>query len=184
MERCGILSSRVSERTCDCLTSGSSPPPLRAKQLRFRCPVGVQGKLLSLQIGDHLFGSIKGDLIDYRRLYSAISLDSFIDLYALLAHGVPPHLRTHQQINRSKQKSSRWSHCERTPRSSLRFGGFQMNTKFAVGDLVDHSARNRLVGTVKAVYLTQEGEVLYAVDMEGHGTLRLCSEDTIVAHIH
>jgi hypothetical protein len=30
--------------------------------------------------------------------------------------------------------------------------------------------------------MTKEGDVQYAVDMEGHGTLRLCSEQTIVAH--
>jgi hypothetical protein len=57
-----------------------------------------------------------------------------------------------------------------------------MDAKFAVGALVDHSPRDRFVGTVKAVYLTKEGEVRYAVDMEGHGTLRLCSEHSIVAH--
>jgi hypothetical protein len=57
-----------------------------------------------------------------------------------------------------------------------------MNAKFAVGDRVDHSPRDRFVGTVKAIFMTKEGDVQYAVDMEGHGTLRLCSEQTIVAH--
>jgi hypothetical protein len=66
----------------------------------------------------------------------------------------------------------------------LRFGGLQMKAQFSVGDRVDHSRRDRFVGTVKAVYVNKEGEVLYAVDMEGHGTLRLCSEHTIVAHNH
>jgi hypothetical protein len=60
--------------------------------------------------------------------------------------------------------------------------GFQMEAKFAVGDRVDHSPRDRFIGTIKAIYRTREGEVRYAVDMEGHGTLRLCSEHTIVAH--
>jgi hypothetical protein len=59
-----------------------------------------------------------------------------------------------------------------------------MEAKFAVGDLVDHSPRDRFVGTVRAVYPTEEGEVRYAFDMEGHGTLRLCNEHTIVAHDH
>ena len=59
-----------------------------------------------------------------------------------------------------------------------------MEAKFAVGDRVDHSPRDRFVGTIKAVYTTKEGETAYAVDMEGHGTLRLCSEHSIVAHNH
>jgi hypothetical protein len=62
-------------------------------------------------------------------------------------------------------------------------GGFPMDAKFAVGDRIDHSPRDRFVGTIKkAVYTTKEGETAYAVDMEGHGTLRLSSEHTIVAH--
>jgi hypothetical protein len=63
-------------------------------------------------------------------------------------------------------------------------GILDMEAKFAVGDRVDQSPRDRFVGTVKAVYTTREGETRYAVDMEGHGTLRLCSEHTIVAHNH
>jgi hypothetical protein len=59
-----------------------------------------------------------------------------------------------------------------------------METKFAVGDRVDHSPRDRFVGTIKAIYLTREGEVQYVVDMEGYGALRLYSEHTIVAHNH
>jgi hypothetical protein len=61
-------------------------------------------------------------------------------------------------------------------------GGFPMDAKFAVGDEVDPSPRDKFVGTVKAVFTTKEGETAYAVDMEGHGTLLLCSEHTIVAH--
>jgi hypothetical protein len=76
------------------------------------------------------------------------------------------------------------SHCERTTRSALSRKDSQMEAKFAVGDRVDQSPRDRFVGTVKAVYTTREGETRYAVDMEGHGTLRLCSEHTIVAHHH
>lgn len=76
------------------------------------------------------------------------------------------------------------SQCERTTRFSSGTEDFQMAAKFAVGDRVDHSPRDRFVGTVKAVYTTREGEVRYAVDMEGRGTLRICSEHTIVAHDH
>ena len=46
-----------------------------------------------------------------------------------------------------------------------------MDAKFAVGDKVDLSPRDKFVGTVKAVFTTKEGETRYAVDVEGHGTL-------------
>ena len=59
-----------------------------------------------------------------------------------------------------------------------------MEAKFAVGDRVDKSPRDRFVGTVKAIYITKEREVQYIVDMEGYGTLRLCCEHDIVAHNH
>ena len=65
--------------------------------------------------------------------------------------------------------------------SSL-MGGFPMEAKFAVGDRVDQSPREKFVGTVKAVFTTREGETRYAVDVEDRGTLRLCSEHTIVLH--
>jgi hypothetical protein len=45
----------------------------------------------------------------------------------------------------------------------------------------EHAA-DKFVGTVKAVFTTKEGETRYAVDVEGHGTLRLCSDHTIVPH--
>jgi len=58
-----------------------------------------------------------------------------------------------------------------------------MDAKFAVGDNVDLlSPRDKFVGTVKAVFTTKEGETRYSVDLDGHGTLRLCSDHTIVPH--
>ena len=74
------------------------------------------------------------------------------------------------------------THCEHPIRAAFRMGGFPMDAKFAVGDKVDQSPRNKFVGTVKAVFTTKEGETRYAVDAEGHGTLRLCSDHTIVPH--
>ena len=61
-------------------------------------------------------------------------------------------------------------------------GRIPMEAKFAVGDKVDQSAPDKFAGTVKAVFTTREGETRYAVDIEGNGTLRFCSEHTIVAH--
>jgi hypothetical protein len=57
-----------------------------------------------------------------------------------------------------------------------------MDAKFAVGDKVEQSPPDKFVGTVKAVFTTKEGETRYAVGVEGHGTLRLCSDHTIVPH--
>jgi hypothetical protein len=57
-----------------------------------------------------------------------------------------------------------------------------MDAKFAVGDKVEQSPPDEFVGTVKAVFTTKEGETRYAVGVEGHGTLRLCSDHTIVPH--
>jgi hypothetical protein len=57
-----------------------------------------------------------------------------------------------------------------------------MDAKFAVGDKVDQSPRDKFVGTVKGIFTTKGGEARYAVDVEGHGTLRLCSDHTIVPH--
>jgi hypothetical protein len=57
-------------------------------------------------------------------------------------------------------------------------GGFPMDAKFAVGDKADLSPGDKFVGGGLL------GETAYAVDMEDHGTLRLCSKHTIVAHNH
>ena len=54
---------------------------------------------------------------------------------------------------------------------SILMGGVPMDAKFAVGDKVDQSPRDKFVGTVKAVFTTKEGETRYAVDVESHGTL-------------
>ena len=55
-----------------------------------------------------------------------------------------------------------------------------MDAKFPVG-VIYHPAISSLEQSRRS-YTTKEGETAYAVDMEGHGTLRLCSEHTIVAH--
>jgi hypothetical protein len=55
-----------------------------------------------------------------------------------------------------------------------------MDAKFAVGDKVAQSPRDKFVATIEAVYTTKEGETRYVVDVEGQGTLRLCSDHTIV----
>jgi hypothetical protein len=44
---------------------------------------------LSLQLSDQLFGPINRDLIAYRKQYSFIPLNRFVDLDALIAHRSP-----------------------------------------------------------------------------------------------
>ena len=42
-------------------------------------------------------------------------------------------------------------------------------SKFAIGEKVDNAADDHEVGTVIAIFPTVEGDVRYAVDMEGYG---------------
>jgi len=58
------------------------------------------------------------------------------------------------------------THCEH-PMRPASDGRISYGCKFAVGDKVDLSPRDRFVGTVKAVFTTKEGETRYAVDVEG-----------------
>jgi hypothetical protein len=46
--------------------------------------------LLSLQIGDQLFGAINRDLIGYSQQQPAIPLNPFINLDAFFTHHIPP----------------------------------------------------------------------------------------------
>ena len=51
--------------------------------------------------------------------------------------------------------------------------------KFAIGEKVDNAADDRAVGTVIAVFPTVEGNVRYAVDMEGYGALQFFTEEKL-----
>jgi len=75
-----------------------------------------------------------------------------------------------------------WTHKSSTTEGFPARGGFPMDAKFAVGDKVDQSPRNKFVGTIKALFTTKESETRCAVEVEGHGTPRLCSEHTIAPH--
>jgi hypothetical protein len=56
-----------------------------------------------------------------------------------------------------------------------------MQNSLSAIKLTYHPAINSLE-QCKAVFTTNEGETRYAVDVEGHGTLRLCSDHSIVPH--
>jgi hypothetical protein len=53
--------------------------------------------------------------------------------------------------------------------------------KFAIGEKVDNAADHK-VGTVIAVFPTVEGNLRYAVDMEGYGALQFFAEEKLVVH--
>jgi hypothetical protein len=53
-------------------------------------------------------------------------------------------------------------------------------SKFAIGEVVDNAADYHEVGTVIAVFPTVEGNVRYAVDMEGYGALQFFAEEKLV----
>lgn len=55
-------------------------------------------------------------------------------------------------------------------------------SKFAVGDQVDNAADDHEGGTVVAVFPTVEGDLRYAVDMEGYGALQFFAEEKLVVH--
>jgi hypothetical protein len=54
--------------------------------------------------------------------------------------------------------------------------------KFAIGDKVDNAADDHEDGIVLAVFLTNDGEFRYAVDMEGYGALQFFPEEKLVIH--
>ena len=54
--------------------------------------------------------------------------------------------------------------------------------KFAIGEKVDNAADDHEVGTVIAIFPTVEGDVRYAVDMEGYGALQFFAEEKLVVH--
>jgi hypothetical protein len=56
-------------------------------------------------------------------------------------------------------------------------------SKFAIGDKVDKATGGREGGVVVAVFLTDDGNFRYAVDMEGYGTLQFLTEERLVVHI-
>jgi hypothetical protein len=55
-------------------------------------------------------------------------------------------------------------------------------SKFAIGDKVDKATDDHEGGTVVGVFPTVEGDVRYAVDMEGYGALQFFAEEKLVVH--
>jgi hypothetical protein len=54
--------------------------------------------------------------------------------------------------------------------------------KFAIGEKVDNAADDHEVGMVVAIFSTVEGNLRYAVDMEGYGALQFFAVERLVVH--
>jgi len=55
-------------------------------------------------------------------------------------------------------------------------------SKFTIGDEVENAADDHEVGTVVAVFPTDDGKFRYAVDTEGYGALQFFVEEKLVVH--
>jgi hypothetical protein len=55
-------------------------------------------------------------------------------------------------------------------------------SKFTIGDEVENAADDHEVGTVVAVFPTDDGKFRYAVDTEGYGALQFFTEEKLVVH--
>jgi hypothetical protein len=55
-------------------------------------------------------------------------------------------------------------------------------SKFTIGDEVENAADDHEVGTVVAVFPTDDGKFRYAVDTEGYGALQFFAEVKLVVH--
>lgn len=56
-----------------------------------------------------------------------------------------------------------------------------MTSKFSIGDKVDQAFSNHAQGTVVAIFTDRAGEHRYAIEMFGHRTIQVASEDSLVA---
>jgi hypothetical protein len=52
-------------------------------------------------------------------------------------------------------------------------------SKFTIGDEVENAADEHEVGTVVAVFPTDDGKFRYAVDTEGYGALQFFAEEKL-----
>ena len=55
-------------------------------------------------------------------------------------------------------------------------------SKFAIGERVDRATDDHEGGVIIAVFPTADGNLRYAVDMEGYGALQFFAEEKLVVH--
>ena len=56
--------------------------------------------------------------------------------------------------------------------------------KFVVGDKVNQAFSNHAEGTIVAIFTDRAGEFRYAVEMFGHRTIQIASEESLIAHVN
>ena len=55
-------------------------------------------------------------------------------------------------------------------------------SKFAIGERVEKASDDHEDGVVIAVFPTTDGNLCYAVDMEGYGALQFFAEEKLIVH--
>jgi hypothetical protein len=57
-------------------------------------------------------------------------------------------------------------------------------SKFAIGDKVDQAFSNHAEGTIVAIFTDRSGDHRYAVELFGHRTIQIASDDNLIAHVN
>jgi hypothetical protein len=69
-------------------------------------------------------------------------------------------------------------HLNLTRRKSLWAGGFDVASKFAIGDKVNQAFSNQAKGTVVAIFTDRADEHRYGIEMFGHRKIQIASESS------
>jgi hypothetical protein len=59
-----------------------------------------------------------------------------------------------------------------------------MTSKFAIGDKVDQAFSNHAEGTIVAIFTDRSGDHRYAVELSGHRTIQIASDENLIAHVN
>jgi hypothetical protein len=57
-------------------------------------------------------------------------------------------------------------------------------SKFAIGDKVDQAFSNHAEGTIVAIFTDRSGDHRYAVELLGHRTIQIASDENLIAHVN
>jgi hypothetical protein len=57
-------------------------------------------------------------------------------------------------------------------------------SKFVIGDKVDQAFSNHAEGTVVAIFTDRSGGHRYAVELLGHRTIQIASDENLSAHVN
>jgi hypothetical protein len=59
-----------------------------------------------------------------------------------------------------------------------------MASKFAIGDKVDQAFSNHAEGTIVAIFTDRSGDRRYAVELSGHRTIQIATDENLIAHVN